>query len=465
MTFFRAEELAAWTGGRWVGSPPPGCRGVGQDTRALPTGALFVALSGERRDGHAFVRDAFARGAAAALVDERFAAEAAPPGPLLAVPDPRRALAALARGHRARLRAEVLGVTGSLGKTTVKEMVADVLAAAGPTARSPASWNNDIGVPLSLLAVAPDDAFAVLEAGMNHPGELAPLCALIRPAWAVMTRIGPVHTEFFDGEAAIAREKAALLRALPPDGVAVLAADEPWFELLAAEAPGRIVTLAFDADADYRARPADGGIEVTERDGARHVYPVPLHGEPARRNALRAVAVGRAHGLAPDRIAAALARMRAAPMRAEVVERDGVVWINDAYNANPVSMRAALADFARRPAARRWIVLGGMRELADPAAEHRALGATLAGGPWAGVLLVGDAAAAIGEGARAGGWPADRIAQCPTPDAAAAWLAGRLRPGDAVLLKGSRMERLERVLESAPPSTPPERPACAGPAR
>ena len=452
MPAFLPDDLARWTGGRWTAPPAGPVAAVAHDSRRVAPGALFVALRGERVDGHAFLAEAASRGAAAAVVDRAGPAAAAAGGlPLLVVDDTRRALADLARGHRARLRGRLIGVTGSVGKTTTKDLVADVLAAAGPTARTAGNWNNDIGLPLSLLAMDPDDAAGVFELGMNHPGELAPLCGILRPHWGVMTRVGPVHIGHFESEEAIADEKASLLRALPADGAAVLAADEPWAGRFRAAARCRVLLVGFSGDADYRGRlNVDPHVfDVTEPGGGTHAYRLPMPGEGARRNALRAVAVGREFGIAPGEIARRLAAFRPPPMRWDAVERDCVRWINDAYNANPESMREAARTFAAMPAAgRKWLVLGGMRELGRRSDDaHRALGRELAAGPFHACVAVGALARGIVDGARAAGWPAARLHACAGTAEAAGVLAGALRPGDAVLLKGSRAERIEDVFE------------------
>ena len=450
MTVFQPEELSAWSGGEWSGSPGP-VHGVDHDTRRLRPGALYVALRGERHDGHRFVAEAFRRGAAAAMVEAAWRPDGEV-GPLLRVADSLAALGDLARGHRRRLRGRVVAVTGSVGKTTVKELIASALESVGGVARTPGNWNNDIGLPLSLLEMDPDQVFGVFEIGMNRPGELERLCDILRPDWAVITRIGPVHIEFFPDERAIAEEKATVLRRLPPDGCAVLAADEPWFDLLRERAAGRVVTVAFGAPADYSAeysprRPTR--LSVRDRDGREAVYRLPQRGAPMRANALRAIAVAREAGVEPERIAEALLRFRPPPMRWEECRLDGVRWINDAYNANPISFREALRTFAETPGIRRrWLVLGGMRELGERTEEeHAALGRLLAAGDWAGLVTVGELGARFAEAVAAAGWPTHRLARCADAGTAAAFLRTRLRSGDAVLLKGSRSERVEEVLE------------------
>ncbi len=447
---FSAEQLAAWTGGRWTRPPPAALGPIRHDSSEAAPGVVFLALRGARTDGHAYAAAAFERGATAAVVEPAYAAAHPDAGPMLVVGDTKRALWDLARGHRARMTGRIVGVTGSVGKTTVKEMAAAVLSAAGPVARTRGNFNNDIGLPLSLLDADPSAPHGIFEVGMNHPGELAPLCDLLRPHWGLMARVGPVHLEFFDSEAAIAEEKATLLRALPADGLSVLAADEPWFDRFRDACPCRVVTVALNAPADYAGRsdPADPSrLSVTGPRGFSLSCRLPLRGGPALRNALRAVAAGREAGLDAPAITAALEAFVPPPMRGGESTIAGVVWVNDAYNASPVSMEAALETFAGHPARRKWIALGGMREMGRLGPGfHIEIGRRAAAGPWAGIVVAGELGSPIADGAAAAGWPADRLWWCNDPAAAAAVLAERLQPGDAVLLKGSRGERMEEVM-------------------
>ncbi|HOW97841.1 MAG TPA: UDP-N-acetylmuramoyl-tripeptide--D-alanyl-D-alanine ligase, partial [Kiritimatiellia bacterium] len=375
-------------------------------------------------------------------------------GPVLVVGDTRKALGDLASGYRRTVTARLVGVTGSVGKTTVKEMIADALAQAAPTARTPGNWNNDIGLPLSLLAIEPVHRYAVLEAGTNHPGEIAALCRGMRPDWGVVTAIGQGHLEHFGSVEAVAREKADLLRALPAGGLAFLPRDDAWYELLRAAAPCPVVTVSLEAGADYRGRPDPAGGDrfvVEEREtGERAELVSPLPGRHMVANALFAAAVGRRCGLPWAAISAALARYRPPPLRWNRSVVRNVTFINDAYNANPMSMRAALEAFGRMAVAgRRWLVLGGMLELGPGECDlHRQLGRVVAGGPWEGLLAVGPRGAWIVEGTREAGLSADRSFCCADAGAAARRLDQWARPGDAVLLKASRTERLEKVLES-----------------
>ena len=446
------DSLARWAGGQWIGPPRGDVRGVSSDTRTLQPGNLFVALRGERFDGHAFVPEALRRGAAAALVARDAATGHDAAAPLLVVEDTRAGLTGLAAGHGATLTGQRLAVTGSVGKTTVKELLADALAATGTTFRSPGNWNNDLGLPLSLLGMNSACAFGVFELGMNHPGEIAGLTDLLRPGAGVMTPIGPVHLEAFADEAGIALEKSALLARLPADGWAVVSADSPWFGLFRQTAPCRLVTTTSGpgGGGDYRAaRRADGTFSVREAEsGETAVFEPALPGRYFVENALLAIAAARSLRVSWVALQAVVSAYRPQPMRWECREVAGVQVINDAYNANPLSMREAMRAFAEIPVAgRRWLALGGMRELGPAADElHRALGREVAAGAWAGLFACGAAGPLIAEGARVAGMDPGRIRCCPDAEDAAGRLCQATRPGDAVLIKASRGEHLEQII-------------------
>ena len=452
---FDPVDLAHWCGGQWIPRLPEKILTVVHDTSKVTPGALFVALPGARVNGHDFVGTAVNAGAVAALVSRsRLAALQAVDIPLLVVDDPGRALQELAAGYRVKLGLSVVGVTGSTGKTTVKEMIATLLSETHSTARTKGNWNNEIGLPLSILAIPPDCQVAVLELGISHPGEMAPLCAIARPDWGVITNVGPVHLEFFASVEAIAREKSELIRSLPGNGIAVISQDDPHAALLRACAPGRVITTSVhpQVEADYRLAPEDQptGICRVEDclDGGFHEFRLPLPGLHNRSNALLAIAVARGFGVGWDRIASAFGRFIGPPMRWEQTEAGGVTFINDAYNANPVSMRAAILTFKELAVpGRKWLVLGDMLELGPSSAEeHRALGRSLAGGPWAGLITVGVLGAQIAAGAVDAGVPADRVQACETLDASVEKLINCIAPGDGVLVKASRGKHLDEVV-------------------
>ncbi|MBL7077312.1 MAG: UDP-N-acetylmuramoyl-tripeptide--D-alanyl-D-alanine ligase [Kiritimatiellae bacterium] len=446
-----AEQAAAWSGGTWSGKSPAGFDAVSTDSRTVVPGALYVAIKGERFDGHDFVETALAAGAGGAVVAGTYAG----PGPeanLLRVADTRRALRDLAAGYRATVSPRTIGITGSVGKSTVKEMIAAILDRHHVTASTCGNWNNDIGLPLSLLAMAPDAAYGVFEVGSNHPGEIADLCSLLRPDWGVVTNIGPAHLEFFGSEAAVAQEKGELLAALPADGVAFLDADGAFYDALRGRTAARVVSVALDRPADLIAvdcnAARDAVVIEDRRSGERVELPRVLPGTHQVRNLLLAAAVACEAGLAWGEIRDGLATFEPMPMRWTCREIDGIQVVNDAYNANPVSMQAALQTFLETPVTgRRWLVLGDMLELGDAAAEaHAVLGRRIAENDWAGLVTVGDLASGIAAATRRTGSTMESAA-CATAEEAGAWLLPRLSVGDAVLLKGSRGMHLETVID------------------
>ena len=462
MPAFAAQELAEWSGGQWSPGLPVRIEGVCNNTRCLLRDNLYVAIKGERFDGHAFVEEAFHRGAAGAVVNGDCGLSGSPDRPLLFVDDTGEALKFMAAAYRRRLAPLVVGVTGSAGKSTVKEMAAAVLSRRGLTGHTVGNWNNDIGLPLSLLRMEADTRYGVFEVGMNHPGETAELCRVLEPDWGIVTNVGPVHIEFFDSVGAIAEEKAGLPRSLPSDGRVVLNRDGGFFDTLSNAAGCSIVTVSFRDDADFVGRVEDaaaGTFLVEEKvtgDTCRLSLPVP--GAHNMANALQAVAVGRAAGLDWPDIRVALESFRGMPMRWEEQNLGDITVINDAYNANPLGMRAAVATFEELdiPGAK-WLVLADMLELGEGAdAEHAALGRHLAQGEWGGIVTVGELAERIAEAAGAAGFDSSRIHTC-RENAEAAQLLGRLvSPGDTVLLKGSRGMRLEEIAVSLREERPPE---------
>lgn len=457
-TTYSPDELTTWSRGRWSRVPTAPLHGVSTDSKTAAAGSLFVALKGQRHDAHAFVPQAVAGGVAAVVVRQDYAwpAEAGAEPCLLRVANPNRALMELAAGYRRAVGARIVGVTGSAGKTTVKEMTAHLLSTLGPTARTPGNKNNEVGLPLSLLAMPRTTRYGVFEAGMNHPGEIAPLCATLQPDVGIVTNVGPVHLEAFGSVPSIANEKADLLRSLPKDGFAALDRDHAYFDYFVAQAPCDVVEVSLQRGAAFSAEDADlqtGAMLVRERGADRaEAIVTGLPGVHNLYNALLAVAVARRLGVSWDAIRESFLRVPRPPMRWEVSELRGVHVVNDAYNANPMSMRRALETFVKWPCkGRRVAVLGDMLELgaADEEALHLAVGRDVAELGLDEVVLVGPRASAwIRLGALEGHFPGGKLHVCSDTADAARHLAVLLRPGDALLLKGSRGMALETTLEA-----------------
>jgi UDP-N-acetylmuramoyl-tripeptide--D-alanyl-D-alanine ligase len=441
--------------------------GYSIDSRTIGAGELFFAVHGERFDGHDFVEAAIARGAVAAVVSMRWLQPPlVEPRYLLRVPDRDGdgvlfALQHLARAVRRRWGNRVVGITGSTGKTTTKEAVAQVLAAKFNVLKSQGNLNNGFGLPLQLLRLEPAHDIAVIEMGMNHAGEIAALAAIAEPEWGLVSNVAPVHLEHFaDGIAGIARAKYELIQALPADGVAVLNCDDPWVARFGEGMKDRALYYGTGECAEMRAT----GIEELGADGI--VFKVSAQGESATvrlhllgrhnvYNALAAIAVGWGSGMTLDECAQALAQLRASDKRGEVLHWNGAALINDSYNSNPRALDAMVDALLSMPVGkggRRIVVAGEMLELGpEGEALHRACGERMAARGVDIVVGVRGLASALVDAAAASGAAAYFVA---TPEEAGAWLRATLRPADAVLLKASRGVRLERALEAL--AQPPE---------
>ena len=443
-----AEQLVSATGGRWLGTPPADIQGVGIDSRQPLQGMLFAAIAGPRHDGHHHLEEAFGNGAVAAVVEQEMPDAS---GPCLLVDDVRGALQRAAVHHRATLRETVvIAITGSAGKTTTRRMLETVLAQQGPGSASVKSFNNDLGVPLTLLNAKTDDQWLLVEVGTNAPGEIHQLGQLVDPDIALITGIGSAHLEGLGDIHAVAKEKASLLGTLRAGGRGLINTDRP--EILPEVAGYAVPQTTYGArdgvDLQLTSRRAQRGsqdIEVNGRFRAR----VALPGVHNAINALGVYGVGRMLEMEEEAIAQGLARVEPAPMRMERVELgDMVVW-NDAYNANPDSMAAALDTFIEQEhgSGRLVAVLGAMLELGDQSDQfHDEVGRTLAGLPIDHLIGIGSHGQRMVEAARSAGFAGclDVVADVEEKDGVAALC----RPGDRVLLKGSRGVGLERVLVS-----------------
>jgi UDP-N-acetylmuramoyl-tripeptide--D-alanyl-D-alanine ligase len=429
--------------------------GYSIDSRTVSPGELFFAVRGERVDGHDYVAAALARGALAAVVSrERVAGlpDAALAVPLLIAEDPLLALQALAGHVRRQWGKHVVAVTGSAGKTTTKEAIAVALGAKFNVLKSQGNLNNGFGLPLQLLRLKPEHEYAVVEMGMNHPGEIAALARIAAPDWGVVTNVGTAHIEnFSEGQAGIARAKFELVAALPPSGVAFLNGDDPYVSQFGRDFQGRAVYFGAGPCADVRLLGAVedlAGLHMKFRAGEQEGQ-LTLHllGTHNAANALAGLAVAVEAGVDLDAAAAALASLTAGDKRGQIIEFGGATILNDCYNSNPEALRSMIHTLAARPAVgRRILVAGEMLEQGEHGpALHAACGKAAAEAGLDLVVGVGGNAEHLATAACAGGVSAIFL---PDADAAGRWLSQTLQAGDVVLVKGSRGVHLERTIEA-----------------
>jgi UDP-N-acetylmuramoyl-tripeptide--D-alanyl-D-alanine ligase len=459
-TFELAEVLAA-TGGE-LASLGSHTRfpGVTTDSRRLRSGELFVAIRGEMHDGHEFLAEAAERGAGAVVVEPAHADRRLGCG-VVVVRDTLAALGDLAAFHRRRHRPTIVAVTGSNGKTTTKEMLSAILErafGAGRVLRTVGTQNNLVGLPLTLLRLEGTERAAILELGMNGPGEIWRLAQIAEPDVGVITCVAPAHLEGLGSIHGVAEAKAELYRRLRPSATAVVNADDPLVSASAEAFPGRKIPFG-TTPANGHGAVAVAATNIVDHglDGCefrlvveRHEVPIRL-AVPGRHNvtnALAAAAVAHALGVDIDGVQAGLESFQPPGMRMEVTQLPtGVTVLNDAYNANPASMAAALRTLAASRGRRRVAVLGEMRELGSASAQaHHDLGAQAAGANLDGLFLLGTHADEVRAGAEANGMAADRIIVAPSHDELGTRLRDYCRAGDLVLLKGSRGAAMERVL-------------------
>ena len=424
--------------------------GVSTDTRKLPLGSLFVALRGENFDGDWFAAQALASGAVVALV-EKWDGELPADTAVIVVPNTLHALQRLACWWRKQLDLPVVGITGSNGKTSTKDFTAAVLAQRFHVSATRGNLNNHIGVPLTVLATTQEHTAAVWEMGMNHSGEIAPLCEIARPKYGVITNIGTAHIEFMGSREAIAEEKGMLARALPADGTLFLPATCDFRDYLRQRTRSAMIAVG-NGRGLVRAENLRFGVEgtgftlVIEGLEAEEVS-LPVPGRHMVTNALLAAAVGWKLGISPAEIATGLSSASLSGGRLDRYQYQGTTVIDDTYNANPESMAAAIETLADTPVAngaQRIIVLGRMGELGPHAAAAHLRTGALAAERNLTVLAVGEGSEGIAQGAEGAPYFLDL-------EQAARWLTREVKPGDVVLFKGSRSATVERVMHAAFP--------------
>lgn len=455
MPCFTLEEIAEATGADASGGKGTAFTDVTTDTRTVAKGALFVALKGERFNGEDFLKNAEEAGAAGVLVSDGCAEEKteALSIPLLRVPDTLKAYQDIAHAHRARFSLPVVAITGSNGKTTTKDLTASVLGANFPTLRTEANFNNEIGLPKTLLGLRDEHRAAVVEIGMRGLGQIAALAPMAAPTIGVVTNVGETHIELLGSIENIARAKAEMVEAIPAGGTVVLNADDPRVSAMRERAAKgvSVVTFGESEGADVRATEIEqDGMETSFTasfaGGKKQSYRLPLPGRHNVSNALAALAVGHALGLPPEAMTAGLAAPAMSGARFACEKRGDIMIINDAYNASPLSMSAAIRTMKEIAKGRRVAVLGDMLELGDVAKEaHWRVGEELAKSGAAILVTRGKLGEEIAAGAEATGMTG--VYRCASHEEAAQTLKEILRPGDTVLFKGSHGMQMDKIIE------------------
>jgi UDP-N-acetylmuramoyl-tripeptide--D-alanyl-D-alanine ligase len=442
------QQVRQVVGGKALSPIPPATpdiTAICTDTRRMAPGALFVAIKGENHNAHEFLPQAAAGGAIAALVEEE-PAHKLPNVHLIQVPSTRVAFGKLARFIRQQMTAKVICIAGSNGKTGTKNLVGSVLGVRLRGSISPKSFNNDIGVPLAIFPADPNQDYLVLETGTNHHGELRVLSNMALPDIAVITNCSAEHLEGLGDLMGVRREEASIIEGLNPKGLLVVNGDDPQLLEAVSSYPGNRITFGYGSHNDLFATQITcdyTGVDFV-LNGRRKVF-IPLLGRHTACNALAAIAVARRLGLTEDEIVANLAHAHGPDMRLQLVNLRGVAVLNDAYNANPASMRAAIDTLcALEACGRRIAILGDMRELGESADRfHRELGDYAATRPLDELICVGEKAALIAESARHGGM--QNVRHLSETESAARSIPNWLRPGDLVLLKASRTLHFEAI--------------------
>ena len=427
-------------------------QGYSIDSRSIRKGDLFFAVKGERLDGHDYVAQALENGAIAAVISKEHVPRYAQSSPLLAVDDTLIALQSLATAVRKMWGKPLIGITGSAGKTTTKEAIAHVLSSKFRVLKSEGNFNNHFGLPLMLLKLEPEHDLAVIEMGMSHAGEIRALAKIAQPEIGVVTNVGPVHLEYFDSISGIARAKYELIESLPPNGTAVLNADDEYVSQFGRDFKGQVVTYGIRSQTaavraeNIQLQGTEGSsFDIVTLEG-RHHASLQLVGEHNILNALAAVAVGVTRGMKLPEAVAALATLPPAEKRGQVLQLGNITVVNDCYNSNPKALEAMVHALAGMKASRHIVVAGEMLELGSAAEQmHRAAGTNVGENKVDVLIGVRGLAKAMVESAQKAGTHAEFVA---TPEEAGEWLARETRDGDVVLLKASRGVKLEKALET-----------------
>jgi UDP-N-acetylmuramoyl-tripeptide--D-alanyl-D-alanine ligase len=424
-------------------------RAVSTDSRIPIKDAIFFALKGERHNGHDFLWEAHKNGCISAVVE--YIPPSPPPIPLLKVEDTITALGLLAGYHRDKFSPLCIGITGSTGKTTTKEMLAHILQAKYRVLKTEKNFNNEIGVPLTLFQLEEEHSALIVEMAMRGKGQIAWLAKIAKPQIGVITNIGPAHLEFFKSLEEIAQAKAELLQALPPNGTAILNLDDRFFPFLKKQSPCPVISFGFSPKADVSCEVLEKDeylllkIKTPKGELTAKSY---LEGEHNIINLLAAIAASLPAGLSLEEIEKQIPTLPLPPMRLEQIKLPGnILVINDSYNSNPLSLRAAL-NYLREKDGRRIAVLGDMLELGEESEKlHREAGAWVKEAGVSFLILIGEKAKFIGEGAIEKGFPPQNVAYFPEKEGVVSFIRELLKEGDTVLVKGSRKLQLEQIVE------------------
>lgn len=454
MLKLRVREIAQAIGGGVSGNGESvAVDKVSIDSRRTQPNSLFFALKGERYDGHTFLKDAVKKGARAAVISNKYKPQLEVNVPLIQVPNTLTALQKLATYVREKTGVKVIAITGSTGKTTTRDFLSHILKQSFNVVTAPSNYNNEIGVPLTLLELDEHSEVAVLELAMRGVGEIRELAQISQPEIGIVTNVGLTHYELLGSEEAIARAKAELVESLPKDGYAVLNSDDPWFSFLKKRCKAKVISFGLRSEAEVRGENVefDEEAKVSFRiflpQGSLKVK-LPYPGRHYVHNALAAAAAAFLLKLSEEEIKRGIEKTKFSGMRMEVKKEKGVVLINDAYNANPTSMRAALQVLIDFAGERKVACLGDMLELGEVSSrEHAQLGCLLASMKPNLVVLLGKEILYIYEEALRNGFPKRNIKIAQSQEEAARIVLDFIRPGDVVLFKGSRAMQLEKAFE------------------
>ena len=443
------SDVIASTHGHWTGRDDPSAivpTGVSIDTRTLKPGDLFFALPGEEVDGHQFLDAAFENGACATVVS-KFNAQASPQARLIVVDEPDLALGDLARFYRRRFDIPVIGITGSSGKTTTKDMVAAVLSTRYRVLSTQGNLNNRLGVPLTLFNLSPQCDVAVIEMGISERGGMRYLCEIAQPTIGMITNIGPAHIEFFGSVEGVAKAKGELLEYLDESSMTILNLDDLFLSKEQKRVKGRLLGIGIDQICQFRGE----GLKLDQKGFGHfslqgHSFHLSIPGKHNVYNALMAAAAGRALNVPLQDAAKALENFALTKLRSQVLEHNGIRMINDTYNANPASMRAALETLSQIAVdGRRIAVVGDMRELGAMTHDaHRELGREVGNRQIDALFALGDQASVVVEGGREAG--IDQACAYRDRNALTDALQAYLKPGDLMLIKGSRGIAMENIV-------------------